>query len=79
VVRQLQARSQIATLRETSADQKERITMKKDRKPQKLTLSRETLHRLAEQALREANGAVGTRISCDIYTCWNTCPTLVNC
>ncbi|HZF12880.1 MAG TPA: hypothetical protein VFE33_29170 [Thermoanaerobaculia bacterium] len=53
--------------------------MKKDRKPQKLTLSRETLHRLAEQALREANGAVGTRISCDIYTCWNTCPTLVNC
>jgi tRNA(adenine34) deaminase len=30
-------------------------------------------------ALREAAGEVGTRISCDIYTCWNTCPTLVGC
>jgi hypothetical protein len=53
--------------------------MKKDRLPPKLTLSRETLRHLEGQALQEAAGGVGTRISCDIYTCWNTCPTLANC
>jgi hypothetical protein len=55
--------------------------MKKDRLPPKLTLSRETLRHLEgqAQALREAAGGVRSHISCDIYTCWNTCPTLANC
>jgi hypothetical protein len=67
------------TSRSTATARKRGCMMKKDRKPQKLTLSRETLCHLEKQALREAAGGVRSHISCDIYTCWNTCPTFVNC